>query len=427
MSRRTLSGTPRESRCASRSRSRTQRRRWLRRRGCVRTRVTAAEPGIRLEGEAVAGREIPPDARGFDAELRGDRARGCARRAGARSARAAVPPTAAPGCPRAAGTGGTGGSRRTPRPWRCRRTPRSRASACGPGTRAGRRCRWCGRPGRRRRRRRRRSAGRRVPSPRARASARAGVLKSRWKPRMTWWLTASCADHRPGRKIARDRKNDIEFRPARRRRLRRKINAPPMPSMLLWTSGVRCVVLGGLFAAALAVSMAGQQPTRVDPEAAGLSRARLREATDLLTDPWSNGGSPGQWRPLRDAGTSATWKPWGFRRSAAPDADDGAFAVSHLLDDQAGHRGGGDDAARGGPLQSRRSRCPDSSQSSERSPSSARRARQRVHPRDRLRFETSSCTLQVSSPGRPRFTAASRCARVPSPWRSSSPTWCVCR
>ena len=53
--------------------------------------------------------------------------------------------------------------------------------------------------------------------------------------------------------------------------------------MPLWTSRVRCVVLGGLFAAALAVSMAGQQPTRVDPEAAGLSRERLREATELLS------------------------------------------------------------------------------------------------------------------------------------------------
>ena len=53
--------------------------------------------------------------------------------------------------------------------------------------------------------------------------------------------------------------------------------------MPLWTSRVRCVVLGGLFAAALAVSMAGQQPTRVDPEAAGLSRQRLREATELLS------------------------------------------------------------------------------------------------------------------------------------------------
>ena len=52
--------------------------------------------------------------------------------------------------------------------------------------------------------------------------------------------------------------------------------------MPLWTSRVRDVVLGGLFIGALAVSMAGQQPTRVDPEAAGLSRERLREATDLL-------------------------------------------------------------------------------------------------------------------------------------------------
>ena len=166
-------------------------------------------PAIGLERQAVARLEVAADARRLDAQLAqlalADPLVGLALDA-VHQRRA---PTAAPGCLRAAGTGGTAGSRRTSRPWRCRRTPRSRAWACGPSTTAGRRCRWCGRPGRRRRRRRRRSAGRRVPSPRAPASARAGrsveaadgmvsgsIMRGSW----------------PRRKIARDRKNDIEFR-----------------------------------------------------------------------------------------------------------------------------------------------------------------------------------------------------------------------
>ena len=41
-------------------------------------------------------------------------------------------------------------------------------------------------------------------------------------------------------------------------------------------------VLGVCLALILAVSMAGQQPTRVEPEAAGLSREGFRVASELL-------------------------------------------------------------------------------------------------------------------------------------------------
>ena len=94
------------------------------------------------------------------------------------------------------------------------------------------------------------------------------------------------------------------------------------------------------------------------PAAAGLAPDVLAEATALLTPVRrrpEDRRRRGRRRAPRQA--SATCRPSACRtcRPRAPMTR--ALALPHLLDDQAGHRRGGDDAARGGQVPARRRRC----------------------------------------------------------------------
>ena len=88
-----------------------------------------------------------------------------------------------------------------------------------------------------------------------------------------------------------------------------------------------------LFAVALTLTAFAARRRLLHVRSAGLSSARLREASTCSTAMSRSSGSPAPWRPSPGAGRSGISKPSACRtwRRAA---DDGAIALSHLLDDQ---------------------------------------------------------------------------------------------